>query len=299
MRATSTVLDAALFLLLVGAAVGTLALGTSPPPTASADAADGVADALTTSTATVHYTLAPGARRASSRIVRFPVTEGPRFRRTVHGTLASHLVTAALGNLAVGGRRVSDTRADYQRAVANATRTLTRGRTHLARIRARWEPYPGAPIRGVYAVGPAPPPDATVHAETVVVASGFPSARGPARRVTSGNATNATFDRVGAVVARRVVRGLFPPARTRSALLGDYPVEGLVTYRYERLGRLLGVNVTGRAVAENVTGANAELAAALGDRLAADMRTRFRTPRDAAEAVAVGEVRITVRTWSP
>ena len=299
MRAISTVLDAALFLLLVGAAVGTLALGTSPPPAANADAADGVADTLTTSTATVQYTLAPGARRASSRVVEFPITDGPAFQRTAHGTLASHLSTATLGSLTVRDQRVTHTRADYQQAVANATRNLTRGRRHLAQIRARWEPYPDAPIRGTYTVGPTPPPDETVHAETVVVASGLPSARGPARRVTANNATNATFDRVGAVVARRVVRGLFPPDRTRSALLGDYPVEGLVTYRYERLGRFLGANVTTSAVADDATKANERLATALGDRLAADMRTRFRSPREAAEAVSVGQVRITVRTWSP
>jgi len=299
MRAISTVLDAALFLLLVGAAVGTLALGTSPPPTANADAADGVADTLTTSTATVQYSLAPGARRASSRVVEFPKTDGPTFRRTAHGTLASHLSTAARGSLAVDGQRVSYARADYQRSVANATQNLTRGRDHLARIRARWEPYPDAPIEGSFTVGPTPPPDATVHAETVVVASGLPSARGPARRVTTENATNATFGRVGTIVARRIVEGLFPPDRTRSALLGDYPVEQLVTYRYERLGRYLGANVTAPAVADNATGANDELATALGERLAADMRSRFRSPREAADAVSVGQVRITVRTWSP
>lgn len=299
MRATSTVLDAALFVLLVGAAVGTVAVGTSPPPTANADAADGVADALTTSTATVHYTLAPGARRASSRVVEFPVTEGPTFQRTAHGTLAGHLATAAVGSLTVHDERVTRTHADYRRAVANATRNLTRGRDHLARIGARWRPYPDAPLRGTVTVGPTPPPDATVHAETVVVASGLPSARGAARRAANGSASNATFRSVGDAVARRIVDGLFPPNDTRSALLGDYPVEGLVTYRYERLGRLLGTNVTDRAVADDATGANAELAAVLGERLAADMRTRFRSPGAAADAVAVGRVRITVRTWSP
>ncbi|WP_299266366.1 DUF7284 family protein [Halorientalis sp.] len=299
MRAISTVLDAALFLLLVGAAVSTLALATSPPPAANDDAADGVADTLTTSSATVHYTLAPGARHASSRVVEFPVTDGSTFQRTAHGTLASHLAAAALGGLTVRGQRVSHARADYQRAVANATRNLTRGRAHLAQIRARWEPYPDAPVEGTFRVGPTPPPAATVHAETVVVASGLPSAREPARRVTRQSGTTATFERVGAVVARRIVRGLFPPNRTRSALLGDYPVEGLVTYRYERLGRYLRANVTAQAVADNATGANDRLTVALGERLAADMRARFRSPGAAAEATSVGAVRITVRTWSP
>ncbi|RXK48485.1 DUF7284 family protein [Halorientalis pallida] len=299
MRAISTVLDAALFLLLVGAAVGVLTLGASPPPTAEGDAADGVADTVTTSTATIRYTLAPGAGHASSQVVEFPVTSGPTFQRTAHGTLANHLSTAALGSLSVRGERVSHTRADYQHAVANATRNLTRGRRHLAQLQARWAPYPGAPIRGAFTVGPTPPPDETVHAETVVVASGLPSARGAARRVTAQQGANATFERLGTVVARRVVRGLFPRDRTRSALLGDYPVEELVTYRYERLGHLLGASVTGPTVADNASKANERLATALADRLAADMRTRFRSPRDAADAVSVGQVRITVRTWSP
>lgn len=296
MRATSTVLDAALFLLFVGAAVGTVALGTSPPPTANADAADGVADSLTTSTATLHYTLAPGARRASSRVVTFPWVGGPAFRRTAHGTLASHLATAALGGLTVRGHRVTHARTAYRRSVANATRNLTRGRTHLAQISARWEPYPDAPVRGEFGVGPSPPPAATVHAETVVVASGLPSARASARRAVG---RNASFEQLGRVLARRIVRGLFPPDRTRSALLGDYPVEGLVTYRYERVGRFLGTNVTDRAVADDATGANAELSRALGERLAGDMRRRFRSPAAAADAVSVGTVRIVVRTWSP
>jgi hypothetical protein len=154
-------------------------------------------------------------------------------------------------------------------------------------------------VAGTFTVGPTPPPTATVHAEAVAVASGLPSAHQSARHVADQNGTNATFERVGSVVAERIVRGLFPPDRTRSALLGDYPVEGLVTYRYERLGRYLGANVTALAVSDKATGANDRLTAALGERLAADMRARFQSPGAAAEAVSVGTVRITVRTWSP
>jgi len=293
-RATSTVVDAAVFLLLVSAAVGTLTLaGTTPP--ADDSTADATADALATSTATVHYTLAPGARRADSGVVNFTPESGPAFQRTAHGTLADHLGRAAMGNLTLAGERLSHARADYERAVANATRNVTRGRDRLARIEAVWEPYRGAPIRGYASAGPVPPTDADVHAATVTVASGVPRAGDRARAV----AANGTVRDVGHAVAESVVRGLFPPGKTRTALRGDYPVQQLVLLRYERAGRLLGTNVTDRALADDTAGANEQLATALGEWFAADMRTRFASPERAAAAVSTGEVRITVRTWSP
>lgn len=295
-RATSTVLDAALFLLLVGAAVSTLTLPTSPPPSADADAADEVADVLATSTADVHYSLAPGARHAQSRVVEFPRTSGPQFQRTAHGTLASHLSAAAVGNLTVHGREVTHTRDDFERAVTNATRNATRNRDHVTQVRAVWEPYEDAPVRGVVEVGPTPPPSADVHTATLTVTSGLPAARGRAR---SAARVGGNFSHVGAIVADSVVAGLFPRQTTRRALLGDYPVAQLVTYRYERVGRLVGTNVTAAAVTDNATGANRQLAARLGEVVAADMRRRYDSPTAAASTVSVDTVRLTVRTWSP
>ena len=100
MRATSTVLDAALFLLLVGGALVTLSLPVAPTP--ADGGADATAEVLATSTVDVTYSLAPGARRANQSLVAFPETAGPGFRRRAHGTLAGHLATAAVALVAIG-----------------------------------------------------------------------------------------------------------------------------------------------------------------------------------------------------
>ena len=295
MRAVSTVLDTGVFLLLVGAAMLTLAVPAGPLPFADADAADPTADVLATSTADVQYSLAPGARQADEELVSFPRTGGPAFDRTAHGTLADHLGTATVETLTVDGRRVTHTGDGFRTAVANATRTALRGRDHLAQVRAVWEPYPDAPMRGEVTVGRSPPPATTVHAATLTVDSGLPAARQQARTV----AASGSYASVAEAVAVRVVDGLFPPEAAEDALLGDYPVDRLVAYRYRQMGRLLGANVTAAVRANDVERANAALTDSLADRLAADMRTQFESPAAAAERVRVGTVRVTVRTWSP
>ena len=296
-RGVSSVLDAALFALFVGGAIVTLTLPAAPAP--DEDRADAVADTLATTTTDVAYTLAPGACQANGEVVVFPWTAGPAFERTAHGTLAEHLATAAVGSVAVDGRQVTHTYEDLAARAVAETRNATRNRHQRVAVRAVWEPYPNAPLRGAVTAGRTPPPAADVHAATLTVDSGMPARRSAALAA----AENGSYDAVAATVADGVVRGLFPPNATRHALLADYPVNRLVDYRYRRFGRSVGAD-TGPYVAvadneRNVTGANAELRAALTERLATDMRDRFETPRAAARAVRVGDVRITVRTWSP
>ena len=294
-RAVSTVLDTGLFLLLVGAAMLTLAVPPGPLPFADADAADPTADVLATSTADVQYSLAPGAQQADDELVSFPRADGPEFDRTAHGTLADHLGTVTVGTLTVDGQRVTHTGDGFRVAVANATRTALRGRDHLAQVRVVWEPYPDAPIRGEVTVGPSPPPAMTVHTATLAVDSGLPAARQRARTA----AAPGSYGSVAETVATRIVDGLFPPEAAEDALLGDYPVDRLGAYRYRRMGQLFGANVTTAVRANNVDRANAALTDALAAQLAADMRTRFESPAAAAEQVRVGTVRLTIRTWSP
>jgi hypothetical protein len=293
-RATSTVLDAALFLLLVGGAVATLGLpgaATDPGPPA-----DHTTNALAASTADVHYSLAPGACEAENQTRFRHGASGPAFRRIAHGTLASHLADAAVGNLSVGGVAVTHSTDDYERQVRNATRNVTRGRDQLTQVRAVWRPYRNAPVEGVLTVGPTPPPDATVRAATLTVDSGMPSTADRAGEA----ARNGSYENVSRVIAADgVVPGLFPRAPTRQALADDYPVSALVRNRYERVAVLVGGHVSEPLARDDVAAANANLSTALADLLAADMRARFDSPRAAARTVAVDEVRITVRTWSP
>lgn len=294
MRGVSSVLDVTLFLLLVGVAVLTLTVPVEELPARDDDAADGTADLLATSTATVEYSLTPGAERADDDLVAFPTTDGDGFRRTAHDTLAGHLAAATVGTLAVDGERPTDFRLDYRRAVEDETRTVTRGRDSLARIRVVWEPYPDAPVRGETTVGPRPPVDADVHAATLTVDSGLPSAQDDARRAAEAGG----YEAVARAVAERTVAGLFPPDATRDALLGAYPTDRIVEYRYRRFGLLLGTDAS-LSGPNDVEETNGELTAALTERLERDMARRFDSPEDAAAAVRVGEVRITVRTWSP
>lgn len=296
-RGVSSVLDAALFALLLGGAVVTLTLPAAPGP--DADRADAVADTLATATTELEYTLSPRVNEAPRDGVEFPWTDGPSFRRTAHGTFAEHLATAAVGTVAVDGQQVTHTYDDFAGAVANATRNATRGRQQQVAVRAVWEPYRDAPVRGVVAAGPTPPATADVHASTLTVDSGLPAVRAEALAA----ARNDSFEGISRVVADGVVRGLFPPNATRHALLGDYPVDRLTDHRYRRFGRLLGTD-TGEFVAitanrRDVRGANERLRRVLADRLATDLRARFDDPRVAARTVSVGEVTVTVRTWSP
>ncbi|WP_435195703.1 DUF7284 family protein [Natronomonas sp. EA1] len=282
MRGVSTVFDVTLFLLFVTAAVGTLV---APPAAQPAEPA-APAEASLATTASVHYSLAPGARHGPAS--RFPTTESPEFRRTAHGSLATLLARGATRNLSIAGERVTHSHDEFTREVANATATRTLPRT---RVRAVWSPYPGSSVRGSLTAGPRPPADARVTSRTLTVASGYPPVRERARLA----AEREGYAGVAHVLARAVVRGTFPDPQTSHALHGDYPVDALVRHRYHRFGALLGTGVETPIHPERT---NAALQRALADRFERDLRGRFDSPEEAAATVRVGEVHVTVRRWS-
>lgn len=292
-RGLSTTLDVALALLLLSAAVVVLA-GISAPQPVTGDAADETAEVVAGSTATVNYSLSPGARAADESLVAFPVEEGPEFRRTAHGTLADLVAEAAVGDATVDGEEV--TRADdgFERAVGNVTASALATTTADAQVRAVWRPYPGSPVAGRVAFGASPPRTATVHAATLTTPSGMPRARERA----IGAADRRGYAGVAIVLANATVAGLFPPDAMGLALRGDYPVSALSRYRYRRAAALLGVTVEGPLAAGSPEAANRRLASALADRFERDLRERYPTPEAAARNASVGRVTITVRTWS-
>lgn len=293
---TSTLLDATLCLLLVSA--GTVAVSTVPgesgpaPATEGPASADARAETVATGTATVNYTLAPGARGTAGADVRFPTGEGPAFCRTAHGTLAALLADAAMGRVTIGGQRLTHARDDLAAGVRRTVHAAVGGpRTQVVAV---WSPYVGAPVRGRVTVGERPPPAADVRAATVVAASGAPTAG--RRDHGSGEGDYGTVARRAAA---RTVGTLFPPAAMRFALGADYPTDALVRRRYARAARLS--NATGvRAHVRRgeVRAANRRLTAALALRMERDLRRTFDTPAAAWEAVSVGRVRIVVRRWS-
>ncbi|MFB6080169.1 MAG: hypothetical protein ABEJ81_04140 [Haloferacaceae archaeon] len=294
---TSTLLDATLCLLLVSA--GVVAVSTRPGDPGSATGArpaapaDAAAETLSTSTATVNYTLAPGARPAPGSDVVFPTRRGPAFCRTAHGTLVALLAKAAMGRVTVDGDRLTHARDDLVAGVRGTVRAAVGG-THT-QVVAVWRPYPGAPVGGRLTVGERPPPRADVRAATVVAASGSP----PARTRPAGAAT-PDYRAVARTAAARTVGTLFPPAAMRFALGADYPTAALVRRRYATASRLSHASgVMGEVRRGEVRRANRRLTAALSRRFERDLRHEFDDPAAANRAVAVSRVRIVVRRWSP
>lgn len=290
---TSAVLDVALCLLLVSAAAVTLVTVPGGESERTSDGrADAVATTLTTSTTTVNYSLEPGAARADDRLVSFPTTTSPEFERSSHGTYAGLLADAALGGLTVDGERLTHTDDGFRDAIR--ARTKSDVAHDGVQLLVRWEPYRGSHLRGSVTTGSSPPADATVHAATVSVPSGFAATRDDARVA----ATESGFTGVASVVAANVVEGLFPPDDLRFALRGDYPVSHLARYRYLRAGEQYGVDVVDEDGTVVPTEANERLTAAVADAVERDLEQSFETPTEAAESVRVAEVQVVVRTWS-
>jgi hypothetical protein len=275
-RGVSTVVDVALFLLLVSAAVLSVATaGVHDRDVVTTGSDEATVETLATSTATVRYDLARD-RRTNETI-----------ERVRHGSLAELLAEAAVASAAVGGERISPYPEGFAAAVGEAVRPALDGRTRVA---ATWTPYPGSHLRGRVTVGPSPPPDARVHAATLAVDSGLPAARD-----TAVDAAPIGYGRVAGVVARHAVEGLFPPRRTRVALDGG-TVDAAVTHaRFERAAAAYGSEAT---LEEGVTPATDGLAIAMSKRMETELRDRYETPQAAASSVRTGRVTIVVRTWS-
>ncbi|WP_157972643.1 DUF7284 family protein [Haloprofundus halophilus] len=286
---TSSVLDAALCLLLVSAAAVTLV--DVPSSHGSSDAgASRTVKTLSTSTAEVEYSLATGARRADDP-ERFPATDGPAFDRHAHGTLAQLLAESTLATPAVGGERPTHAGTDFRRRVRAAVGRSLPPRTHVV---AEWRPHPGSSIAGTATVGERPPPSADVHVAVLSVPTGTEVDDDAAAR----RAMDDGFAGVATVVSERLVRTWFPPRRTRLALDDDYPTSALVRYRYRRTAELAGATLPPTLNRSTVPAANARLVSALEPRVEADLRERFDSPAAAAVSLSGGAVRITVQRWS-
>lgn len=287
-RATSTVVDATVFLLLVGAAATAVVGAVTQPQPAPSNPAAASAELLATSTASVEYALAvPGEPPA------WTVNATASHRRTAHGTVAELLAEAAMSGVTIDGERLSTAGTGFERAVANETRDRLADGRHRTAVRVRWEPYRGAPVTATTRIGERPPPSADVRAATVAVASPMANASDRARR----RARTDGYRGVAAVVAETVVEGLFPPSQTKLALRGDYPTDRLMATRYRRAAALVGA---GRLdLSSTPRELNARLKTALAADMVRDMRRRFDSPAAAARAVRTGRITVTVRTWSP
>lgn len=283
-RGVSTVLDAALFLLLVSAAAATLV---APHGTAATPDADPSATVVARATASVEYSLAPGTRGARERFPRV----GASFERHAHSRFAGLLARGAVRNATVGETQLTHASDGYERAVAAAVANATGPR---GRVVAVWCPYDGASIGGRLASGTGPPRDASVASRTLYVDTAVAGTR--ARALAAANRSG--YAGVARVLANATVALLFPREGMANALAADYPTDRLAVRRYARAGELFDVNVTRVGENGDAATANARLRRALRVRYERRLTTAFGSPVDAARAVRVGEVRIIVRRWS-
>lgn len=276
-RGVSTVVDVSVFLLLVSAAAFSVVTATDGPvdDATHPDRDEATVETLATTTATVRYDLGVDDRT------------GEPIERVRHGTLAELLAEAAVANVSVDGEPVSPYAAEFVDAVGDSLSPLLDGRTQVV---ATWRPVPGSVLAGQVRVGPTPPSDGTVHAATMVVDSGLPTARNSARAASARG-----YEGVADAVARRTVAGLFPPRQTRVALQGGGADAVVVRERFSSMRSAYDAETTLKG---GLNPASTALAVAVSNRTEQSLEKRFETPRAAADSVRTGRVYIVVRTWS-
>jgi hypothetical protein len=284
---TSTVLDATLCLLLVSAAVVTVV--TSTPESSAGDGrADAVAETLATSTTTVNYTLT----LARQEEVGDESSTGTGPDRTVHGTYAGLLARAAVANATIDGTPTTHAHDAFRTRTVRRVEAVVRA--NRTSVHAVWRPARNVGVRGEIRAGARPPPNVDVHAATLTVPSGYPTARAAARAA----AERGGMSGVANVTADRTASGMFPTERTRFALQGTSPSAATARRRYRRVERVVVGRPTTDLRGGRVSATNARLTETLADRFERRFRASFDDPAAAARTVGVGRVRITVRTWS-
>jgi len=289
---SSTVLDAVLFVLLVGAAVGVFSGAVPDDPDGGNRTAAETADVLAGGTATVSYTYQYNVLHES--LLRDDERREVRIQRTARGSYAELLAAAAVATPSVAGTTLATGGGDLEREVSAVTAKVLPTRDANIQVRVTWRPYSGGPPGGQFSVGDRPPADADRSVATMAVPSGFPNVT----REAVESARSEGYAGVARTVARGVVVGLFPPDETRAALYSDGPELGAVAARYADASDALGVETDSLLERRDVRTANDLLAAALAERVRSDLSSRFESPVAAARSVRIDQVRITVGTWS-
>lgn len=303
-RAINTVVDVAVALLFLGIAVFVLStVNLSEEPEQERFDTDRTATVLGTATFDVSYTVEPVLEDAAetSETIEYDEEE-LRERRIAHGSMATHIGDAAVGNLAIDSKRVTTTGEYYQTAIDSRLQTQLAGSQFETSVTGLWEPYPGASVSGRATVGVEPPPNRDVRTRELTVPSGFEAVREEAIAAVENGGGYAT---VAETVASAVIRGYLPAVESKQALERDGSAAILTRHRYERLAALLdGVAV--EEVREEIertdadpAEANRELAAALAAEIGTELRRHFESPRAAAQSVSTATITITVRTWDP
>ena len=259
-RAVSTVLDVSVSLLLVGVAVTTLGFAVPVEDEPSQIETDTTANSIGTVTASVPVA---GDRRA-------------------HDTLAGHLTAAAMVNGSIDGIQIGSAR--YPESVRRTVRNRTDERTHVT---VRWRPYPDAPLRGHLAVGPKPPSTADVSVTRWRLDSGIDAPK-----------SLASFEATATSLSTAYVTRLFPPERTRIALV-DPRTAPRTAERYRAFAEALETDVDDALADASPRRANEQLASALADRLESDLRKTYTSPVAATNERTESDTELVIRRWEP
>ncbi len=269
MRAVSTVLDVAVFLLLVSAAVGTVAY--APQPVESGVETGQTASILATTTASVEYELGSASRWS-------------------HGTVGTLLGRAAVANATLYGTPLMGLSGDFRDSVRHTAReTLPNpNRTHVSAV---WQPYPDAPLRGCITVGMPPPAGVDVAATTLTVPASVPATE------TESVARMAGYHGLAVHAARAVTTGLLPSTALDAAVGHSNPTAVASASRFRVFAAALDISTATPLSAGDISTARQRVTDALAVRFEADMRRQFDSFGDARAGLQTGTVTITVRRW--
>ena len=304
-RGVSTVLDVALCLVLVSAAVGVLGVYLAAEDDSEplqTETADHVVELLGSTTVSVEYSfdsLLENGTASETDVFDDPENYPPDERtRVTHGPTAGLLADATRANLTVDDAWLGHEGTEFESRVEGPIASELFVVDASVAVSASWSPYEGAPLEGRTSVGQTPPPTADVSTVTMTVPSGFDDPAVPAEYESDHD-----FDAVAEPVATVIVEGYFPPEQTTLALERGGLDRDRTVYRYIQISNALeGVEPSDleEAIAQSTSdaeAANEPLVEALGQALASDMDSRFEHPADAADAVTVAETTIVVQVW--
>jgi len=231
-RAVSTVVDVALAMVLLSAAVVLLGvyLADDPPEPDPVDA-DRSAETVAGTTLVVEYDLE--AVEDEDTFDETWIEDDDAYERVRHGPTAGLIADAATANAEFWGDPMTVEGEEFEDAVDGATITTLAGADVNYHVRAVWRPYEGADVVGVATAGERPPPNDDVNSVTMTAPSGMD--------VDTEDLRDDYRD-AGAVeeeVATAIVDGTFPPRRMQHALESQGMERELVAYRYQEMAEIL------------------------------------------------------------
>ncbi len=308
----STVADVALTLLLLAAATGILVTVTEQPEQEHEPIeADHTAETIITATTDVTYQVESAIEEYYNDVnddlesiddvyEDTPYDEAD-LTRVSHGPIAGHIAAITLTNVEFDVEGLSAGATEYHHRLDEQFQTSLVESSFYTNVEASWEPFEGASVRGTTELGQTPPAYEPVSTAVIRYSSGLPPAREDALEAVDGE---DDYEAVAEVVAAAVVEGYLPELESKRALESTGTERSLVVYRYLRMAE--AIQTADPAAIEgyldahdtDVTAANGYLVDALAEQLEDDLR-EFDDAEQAAAAVSVSEIAITVRTWEP